>query len=276
MDSLIAKALNLKYRPVAIILTDEKPEDAIQFKEGKFGCVMALLSAASRGRQAVASRDTVTCPGGGTGLGFGNQFENLPGGVDIFCRFLSVGNEGYEPGMQITDMMKPFVTEEIYDNFKCGERYLKTPELVRKFIDCLPITDVPFEYVVFRPLSGVDPEQEKPEVVVFLADMDQLSALVVLANHDRDSNESVIIPQAAGCQSIGIYPFKEARSQTPRAVVGLVDITARVQVKRQLKGDFMSFAVPFAMFLEMEGNVPGSFLERNTWKELMRLKDQQA
>ena len=274
MKSVTAEALKLRYDPVAVVLTNSKPEGAVEFKKGKFGCVMSLLSAASRGKQAVASRETVTCPGGRTGLGFGNQFENLPGGVDIFCRFLSVGNEGYEPGMQITDMMKPFVTEEIYDNFKYGERYLKTPELVRKFIDCLPITDVPFEYVVFRPLSDVDPEQEKPEVVVFLADMDQLSALVVLANYDRDTNESVIIPQAAGCQSIGIYPFEEARSQTPRAVVGLVDITARVQVKRQLKDDVMSFAVPFAMFLEMEGNVPGSFLERSTWKELMRLKDQ--
>jgi hypothetical protein len=33
----------------------------------------------------------------------------------------------------------------------------------------------------------------------------------------------------------------------------------------------MSFAVPFAMFQEMEANVPGSFLERNTWKELREL-----
>ncbi len=55
-------------------------------------------------------------------------------------------------------------------------------------------------------------------------------------------------------------------------MVGLVDITARVAIKRQLKDDVMSFAVPFAMFQEMETNVLGSFLERNTWKELMKLK----
>ena len=105
MKSIIAEALKLRYEPVAVVLTNSKPEGAVEFKKGKFGCVMSLLSAAARGRQAAASRETVTCPGGGTGLGFGNQFGNLPGGVDIFCRFLSVGNEGYEPGMQITDMM---------------------------------------------------------------------------------------------------------------------------------------------------------------------------
>ena len=55
-------------------------------------------------------------------------------------------------------------------------------------------------------------------------------------------------------------------------MVGLVDITARVAIKRQLKDDVISFAVPFVMFQEMEANVPGSFLERNTWKELVKLK----
>ncbi len=274
MESTIAKALTLKYEPVAIMLTNERPEEARQFKEGKFGCVMSMLAAAVRGKQAVFDRKTFGCPGGGTGLGFGNQYLNFPGGVEGFCYFLSVGNEQWEPGMRVVEQIKPFVGEDVYDDLVHGERYLKTPELVNKFVECLPIIDLPFEYVVFKPLREVNPEQEKPEVVVFLTDMDQLSALIILASYDRDDNESVIIPQAAGCQSIGIYPFREARQERPRAVVGLVDITARVQIKRQLKDDLMTFAVPFVMFQEMEANVPGSFLERNTWKELMSLRAQ--
>ena len=274
MESSIAKALTLKYEPVAIMLTNERPEEAKQFKEGKFGCVMSMLAAAVRGKQAVFDRKTFGCPGGGTGLGFGNQYLNFVGGVEGFCYFLSVGNEQWEPGMRVVEQIKPFVGEDVYDDLVHGERYLKTPELVNKFVECLPIIDVPFEYVVFKPLREVNPEQERPEVVVFLTDMDQLSALVVLASYDRDDNESVIIPQAAGCQSIGIYPFREARQERPRAVVGLVDISARVQIKRQLKDDLMTFAVPFVMFQEMEANVPGSFLERNTWKELMSLRAQ--
>jgi len=272
MESIMAKAIALKHEPVAIVLTDEKPKKARQFKKGKFSCVMFMLAVAVRGQTAVFDRKTFGCPGGGTGLGFGNQYKNMPGGEEGFSYFLSVGNEQWEAGMTLTELIKPYVSEQLYDDIVHGERYLKTPELVMKFIECLPITDVPFEYVVFKPLREVDPEQERPEVIVFLADMDQLSALVVLANYGRDYNESVIIPQAAGCQSIGIYPFKEARSERPRAVVGLVDLTARVAIKRQLKDDVMSFAVPFAMFKEMEANVPGCFLERNDWKELMKLK----
>jgi hypothetical protein len=78
---------------------------------------------------------------------------------------------------------------------------------------------------------------------------------------------------AAGCQTIGIYPYREAKSAKPPVVVGLTDLSARVYVRKQL-GDphLMIFAAPFALFEEMEQNVPGSFLERHTWFSLMKEK----
>jgi hypothetical protein len=107
---------------------------------------------------------------------------------------------------------------------------------------------------------------------VFFADPDQLSAMVVLANYDRADNQNVIIPYAAGCQTIGIYPYREARAKKPRAVVGLSDLSARVYIRKQLADNLMTFAVPLAMFKEMEGNVAGSFLERPTWQGLLKAK----
>ena len=161
---------------------------------------------------------------------------------------------------------------ESYDHFIHGERYVKTPELVGDFITSLPMTDVPTEYVVFKPLDEVDEAAEQPETIVFLGDMDQISALTVLANFGRGHNENVVIPFAAGCQSIGIYPFREAKRDLPRAVLGLVDISARVYLKRLIKDDVMSFAMPRALFQEMEANLDGSFIGRNTWNELMALR----
>ena len=169
-------------------------------------------------------------------------------------------------------MVKPFMRSEAYDDFLHGERYVQSPELVKRFVDALPIVDIPFEYVVFKPLKAVEASKEKPDIIVFLGDMDQISALTILANYHREDNENVIFPYAAGCQSIGIYPYQEAKSEKPRAVLGLSDISARVAIKRLLKDDLMSFAVPFRLFQEMEENVPGSFLERNTWKDLMALR----
>jgi hypothetical protein len=95
---------------------------------------------------------------------------------------------------------------------------------------------------------------------------------VVLANYGRGDNENVTIPWAAGCQTLGIYPYREANAERPRAVVGLTDLSARVFIRKQLGDNLLSFAVPFALFREMEANVEGSFLQRPTWQELLAAK----
>jgi uncharacterized protein (DUF169 family) len=274
MESLIAKAIQLQYQPVALLWSNEKPQGAMQFHENKWGCVMWLAAAAARGKSAVADAKTFGCFGGGTGLGFGNQYKNFPGGEEGFCHFLSTGNAGREGGLELAEKIKPYMTAESYDHFLHGERYIKSPALVEKFVKALPITDIPEKYVVFQPLDKIDPAQEKPQTVIFFVNPDQLSALTVLANYGRGDNENVIIPYAAGCQTIGIYPYREAKSAKPRAVVGLTDLSARVYIRKQLNDPhLMTFAVPFALFEEMEQNVPGSFLERHTWQSLLSEKN---
>lgn len=49
MKSEIAKVMGLKYKPVSLIWSEEKPEDAMQFHEGKWGCVMWLAVHAAKG-----------------------------------------------------------------------------------------------------------------------------------------------------------------------------------------------------------------------------------
>jgi len=68
MESSIAKAIQLKYQPVALLWSDEKPADAMQFAEGKWGCVMWLIVHAAKGKTAVADKKTFGCFGGGVGL----------------------------------------------------------------------------------------------------------------------------------------------------------------------------------------------------------------
>jgi uncharacterized protein (DUF169 family) len=272
VESKIAEAIALKHHPIVLIWADQKPEEAVQFKERKWGCIMWLAAGAAKGKTAVCDRRTFGCFGGGVGMGFGNQYKNFPGGEECFCHFLSSGNDQWERGRQTADQVKPFLTNESHDNFVHGERYLQSPEQVKKFIECLPITDIPATYVVFKPLLEVVANHEKPQVVVFFADPDQLSALVVLANYGRGDNQNVIMPYAAGCQTIGIYPYQEAQTQKPRAVVGLTDLSARVYIRRQLGDNLMTFAMPFALFEEMEANVAGSFLQRPTWQSLVKGK----
>jgi len=265
MESKIATAVHLEYRPVAVMRTDEKPERALQFTRGKWGCVMFLFANAARGKTAVFDAETYGCWGGGVGLGFGNAYLDFPGGVDCFAHFLSSGNEQWERGRQVGRGVAENASKEFADNFLAGERYQESPELVKQWIDELPITDPASRYVLFKPLDEVDPARETPATVVCVADADQLSALVILANYARRGMENVIIPWAAGCQTIGLLPFREGQSDNPRAVVGLTDISARKYVRKLLGAEYLSFAMPWPLFLEMEANVEGSFLERPPW-----------
>jgi len=156
MESKIFQSIGFKHEPVAMILTNVKPEGARQFKEGKWGCIMFLLAATARGETAAFDRQTFGCWGGGVGLGFGDQYKNFPGGEACFCYFLSVGNDQWERGRQTAEKVKPFLRSEAYDDFLHGERYVKSPELVKKFIECLPMTDIPFDCVVFKQLKEVE------------------------------------------------------------------------------------------------------------------------
>lgn len=251
MESNIAQAIQLKYSPVAVVLTNDKPEGAVQFQEGKWGCVIAMLNSAAKGRTAVFDRKTFGCLGGGVGLGFGNAYQNFPGGIE---HFLSTGNQFFcstEQGKKIAQTMP---------HLEHGEGYKKNPEVAKKFVEALPMMDVPTEYIVFKPLEKLL-DRETAKNVIFLANPDQLSALVVLANYARETNDNVIVPFGAGCQSIGIIPYQQSDSELPKATIGLMDITVRAKCDK----DIVSFTVPYKMFLEMESNVKGSFLEKQEW-----------
>lgn len=272
MESKIAKAIGLKYNPVAVLFSGEKPENAIQFKKGKWGCVMFMFANAARGKTAAFDAETYGCWGGGVGLGFGNAYLHFPGGIQCFAYFLSSGNIQWEKGKEVAKALESTAGREFAENFLKGEGYVKAPELVEQWLGEIPMTEVQSSYVLFKPLSEVDLAVENPETVVFLANADQLSALVILANYAREGMENVIIPWAAGCQTIGILPFREAKSGKPRAVVGLTDISARKYVRTLLGSEYLSFGMPWEMFLEMEGNVEGSFLEKHTWLSLQESK----
>lgn len=258
MESKIALAIGLKNSPVAILWTDEKPEKGLHFQEGKEGCMGPMLVAASKGRTANFDRKTIGCPGGraGLGLGFDNSNNDFPGGMEYF---LSTGNKELyktEEGRKIAEEM-PVLAE--------GEGYYKSPEVAKKIIQKIPKLDVPSEYVVFKPLEKVKPE-EKPKVVVFLATPDQLSALLVLANYEGEHlNHSVIAPMGSGCSTIGLIPYIEGQSENPRAVLGLFDISVRKYIDKNI----LSFSIPYKLFEKMERNVEGSFLQKEEWLEIL-------
>lgn len=269
MDSRIATALKVPVPPIATLLVDEAPEGAMQFTPGRWGCVMWLAAAAFKGRTAVADEQTFGCLGGGTGLGFGNQYLNWPGGVECFHRFLADGNDGWAHGREVAEQIRGTMRPESFEHFVHGERYLKDPDVTREFLASLPVTRIDRRYVVFLPLADLDTRAPAPLAVHFLVDADRLAALVALANHRGAASGSVAVPWGAGCQSLGIHVMKAATRTPPHAVLGLVDLAVRDHFNRQFGRGLLTFSIPFAMFQRMEEDVQGSFLELPAWQKLI-------
>jgi hypothetical protein len=273
MRTETGEAIGLETAPVALLWSDTEPEGALRFKPGGWGCVVSLFAAAAaRGRTAAFDAQTYGCWGGGTGLGFGNCYEAFPGGTSCFCRFLSTGNAADPAGRAIGEGIAASGGGRFADDFLQGERYQQSPEHAAGFLANLPTRTIPSRYVVLKPLDQVDPDRETPVNVTFFVDPDQLSALVVLANYGDPTGGSVIVPWAAACQVMGILAYQEREREAPRALVGLTDLSARLNVRAVLGPHALSFTAPWPLFQRMERNVADSFLQRETWSALRQAR----
>ncbi len=200
-------------------------------------CLICELAHARAGRERHFEGKSIDCRGGRRYLGFSQDLHPK------FEHFLSHGIPG---------------------ELK-GERYKKSPELVRGMLDSQPFFQAPARWIVFKRWDILLAEDE-PLVVIFFANADVISGLYTLANYDELNTNVVFSPMGSGCSSIVYYPYHEAQSEYPRAVLGMFDATARVCIP----ADALSFSVPFKKFERMVNNMDESFLSLPDWEQVSK------
>ena len=107
---------------------------------------------------------------------------------------------------------------------------------------------------------------EVPACVVFLANADQISALVTLSNFDRPNQDNVKLLFGAGCSQAVLYALCDSAVGREQCTLGLTDPSARLHLDKSL----LSFSIPYPRFLEMERKVEDSFLTKSLWLELRK------
>ncbi len=225
--------------PAAVFFSDEAAREGLTSTTGG-QCIIELLPSLMKGETLCFSTDSQICGGAKRYLGFSDQF-----GIRDFEYFLSYGIPGKLR----------------------GERYKKTPELVRESRKFSPQFKAPKKFIIFKRWDKLAASDE-PEVIFFLAGMETISGLFTLANFDEADPNAVICPFGSGCSSIVYHPYWELTSIRPRCVLGMFDISARPCV-----GDNkLSFAIPYPKFQRMVDNMGESFLTTGSWKRL-RKKD---
>jgi hypothetical protein len=200
-------------------------------------CFLENLAAVRQGKSLRFDEYTVGCAGGKRYLGFTETV------MPNFEYFLSCGIPGKLE----------------------GERYKKTPELVKEFDKHQEQFNAPEQYIVFKRFDMLG-WGDQPAAVVFLAPPDVLSGLFTLANFAESEPNGVYCPFCAGCGAIVKYPFLENIADRPRAVLGMFDISARPFIPKTE----LSFSVPMQKFAAMVGDMEESFLTTNSWKMMQR------
>lgn len=200
-------------------------------------CFIAALGKVRNGRSLAFNAKAVRCAGGRKYLGFSK------GIMRNFEYFLSCGIPGKME----------------------GERYKKSPELVKELYKNLPHFKAPKPFIIFKRWDKLEAE-DNPEVVIFFGQVDVIAGLFTLANFDQATPEGVFAPMGAGCSTIVSYPYLEKDSPNPRAVIGMFDISARPYVQK----DRLSFSVPMARFITMMDDMEESFLITDSWKKLRK------
>ena len=203
-------------------------------------CVIGALVEVRKGCSFSFNTNSVGCFGGRRYLGFA---EGL---TPDFEYFLSCGIPGKME----------------------GERYKKSPELVKEIMENQPDFKAPAPFIIFKRWDNLAKE-DNPEVVIFFAQADVLSGLFTLVNFDESEPEGVFTPMGSGCSSIVSYPYLEKDSRHPRAVLGMFDPSTRPYLPK----DVLSFSLPMTKFVGMIENMEESFLTTETWKKLRKRID---
>lgn len=224
--------------PIVFFYTDD-PGAVTKIKPPKVEhrCVIADIGRARKGTSVALNVDAVGCFGGKGYLGFTQGF------MPNFEYFLSYGIPGKME----------------------GERYKKSPAIVKEVMKNMKRFKAPKQYIVFKRWDKID-VADNPDVVIFFAPPDILSGVFTLINFDEVEPDGVFAPFAAGCSTIVTHPYLEKSAQRPRAVLGMFDVSARPCVP----DNTLTIAIPMNKFEKMINNMEESFLTTQSWAKVRR------
>ena len=200
-------------------------------------CIITAMASVRAGQTLSVDSESVKCFGGRRYLGFSKEIK------PDFDYFLSCGIPGKTR----------------------GERYVKSPEMVRQITKNTPAFTAPGKFAVFKRWDKLETE-DTPEVVIFFAIPDVLSGLFTLARFDETDRGAVQTPFGSGCASIIQYPYLEQASEHPKVVIGMFDPSARSFVPK----DVLTLAAPMKKFIKMVDNMEESFLITGSWQKIQR------
>lgn len=144
------------------------------------------------------------------------------------------------------------------------EKYKKTPEMVREFVDQLGVPRTGKQYLHFARIDKVE-QLEQMEGILFLATPDMLSGLTTWAYFDNNAEDAVVSSFASGCSAVVTQTVLENRKGGRRTFIGFFDPS----VRPYFEPDILSYTIPMSRFKEMYQTMRSSCLfDTHAWGKI--------
>jgi hypothetical protein len=268
MESAIVRQLRPEFEPVAVVWIDTLPDGTVQFRPGRFGCVLYLFAeAARRGRITGGSRESITCSGGRAALGLGSELDASEARLDRNAALYSKGLASARDQAAYRAVIEG-APERWRAMYEYGERRHCNAELAREWIlHGLPRYDIPHEYVLFKPLSHTAPD-ENVRAIIFPVSPVELAGLVTLAGSVLPGTDAVQVPQGADCTGIAAFAYAQGERAEPKAVLGMLGVDGREMMRKRFRDDVLTLTLPAPLFWRMEEEAEDSILQIPSWRAL--------
>jgi len=234
--------LGLGNFPVGMFFSENIPENAIGFKSKGNGCILPLIFKSAQGKTVAIDKNTI--------------------GWNCSAFYL-----GYQDW--IFDGIECFLSDGTV-NGREGERFIKTEKQAKSFVEMYKPEKLNDKVTIFKPLADFE-QNEKPEIVIFFVNPDELSALVYLLHYNCPERDDMIVTRfISGCGSIVTLPMKLKNEGKMQAVWGMHDIS----VRKRLPKNLMTLTMPYDLFVEINSHIDESFIITDNWKAIKERNNQ--
>lgn len=251
--------LGISEEPFGIYNSDEKPEKAFGPKEGTelsrelesqgkidwaevmktFSCVMGNIWLARKKKcAAFISAKEYGCPGGAFYTGVHPEY------YEFIVHYVSTGF----PGTTVH-----------------GERYMPSPDAMRKWLENFDFPKTKTRYGIFKPLSLFD-VSEPPEFVTFFCRQEVMNGLATLVYFTTGDWDAIATPFGSGCGHLTAWPRHYQKAGKERAVLGTFDPSSR----KFMKTDEIFLTIPLGLYDRMLDAAPESLLKTETWGTVLK------
>lgn len=230
----IKEVIGLNYYPIGMYFADTKPEHSLGFVSKGKGCMVPLLFSAAKGKTVAFDRQTTGLP----------------------CSAFYMGYEEW-----IFEGIECFLSDGVVWG-RTGERFIETPEKAKQFVESFVPETLTTQATVFKPLVEFA-DDEKPELVTFFANPDELSALVYALHFKYPEREDLVVTRfLSGCGAVVTFPMKLKAEGKKQAVWGMHDVSVRKRLPKEL----MTLTMPFEMLSELYDCLDSSFFITENWQ----------